>query len=122
MNRSATVLALGYAGSDRTEREVADLLAAVDELESPFAAYAWYAAGEVVLRTDPALAMVRLDYVDRLVRSAQDDPERLSEPLEPQVQDILDRYETLCATAYQIRSRLGLAGRWSRPPSHGAMV
>jgi predicted ATPase/DNA-binding SARP family transcriptional activator len=54
------VLALGYAGDPSAEPLAERLLAAVADRETPYAAYAWYCAGEADLAIDLERARTRL--------------------------------------------------------------
>jgi hypothetical protein len=54
---ASELLGLGYGGDPATAAGRADeLLAAIGADDTPYAAYAWYCAGEVVLEQDPELA------------------------------------------------------------------
>ncbi len=54
------VMVLGYAGDATTAERAETLLAEVGDAATPYAAYAWYCAGEAVLALDPARARARL--------------------------------------------------------------
>ncbi|HEY6532407.1 MAG TPA: BTAD domain-containing putative transcriptional regulator, partial [Acidimicrobiales bacterium] len=54
------LLPLGYAGDPSVGGKARALLDEVGEVETPYAAYAWYCAGEAVLTSDLELARTRL--------------------------------------------------------------
>jgi predicted ATPase/DNA-binding SARP family transcriptional activator len=54
------VLGLGYAGDPGADEVAAEVLAAVGDARTPFAAYAWYCAGEADLSVDILRAQARL--------------------------------------------------------------
>ncbi|WP_067859190.1 AfsR/SARP family transcriptional regulator [Nocardia shimofusensis] len=60
------VMVRGYIGDARTRELAAELADDLGEDTSPYAAYAWYCAGEAVLDTDPSAARERLDKAVRI--------------------------------------------------------
>ncbi|HEY6531440.1 MAG TPA: hypothetical protein VIY72_03995, partial [Acidimicrobiales bacterium] len=54
------LLPLGYAGDPSVGGKARALLDEVGEVETPYAAYAWYCAGEAVMTSDLELARTRL--------------------------------------------------------------
>jgi predicted ATPase/DNA-binding SARP family transcriptional activator len=58
--QGSRILALAYAGDPRARTEATELMAEVDGLRGPHAAYAWYCAGEAELSGDVDLARRRL--------------------------------------------------------------
>jgi tetratricopeptide (TPR) repeat protein len=57
---ASQLLALAYEGDPRAQVEATALLAEVDGMRGPHAAYAWYCAGEAVLSSDVGTARDRL--------------------------------------------------------------
>jgi predicted ATPase len=59
MAAASQLLALGYAGHPDVGEQARSVLAQVAGHETPYAAYAWYCAGEALLATDVELARAR---------------------------------------------------------------
>ncbi|MBF6357162.1 AfsR/SARP family transcriptional regulator [Nocardia higoensis] len=60
------IMVRSYVADAGTASRAAELADALGDDTSPYAAYAWYCAGEAVLDSDPALARERLDRAVRL--------------------------------------------------------
>jgi tetratricopeptide (TPR) repeat protein len=59
MAEATELLALGYAGDTSAADRAAALIDEVGSIETPYAAYVWYCAGEVDLGVDPQRARAR---------------------------------------------------------------
>ncbi|MDO3646316.1 BTAD domain-containing putative transcriptional regulator [Nocardia mangyaensis] len=59
--QGTAIMVRGYAHDPDAPGLAADLIAETGDSTSPYAAYAWYCAGEAILDTDPELARERLE-------------------------------------------------------------